>query len=294
MKLKDLPLNSKIKFGKYAVEDEDPQPIIWVIADKNHHEVDEGYPKDACTLITEKMIDDTPFDAAEPNNPNNNRKRYGNNFYPVSNIHQWLNSNKLDWYTSQHEYDQSPVTAFVNPDYRAAYDKRPGFLYYFSNKELNIILDTTIKIAEDREIDMYSEKNLTTKIFLLSNIEVGFDKISNVSEGAPLSIFTDNNSRICQLTEQFYNNMSYGDKPSSLQGSWYWALRTSVHNLMQIYGVAPDGSRYDPMAYYTEGTRLCLNLSNKILVTETPDSDGCYNLILEPQPKYIYFKRGDK
>ena len=54
-----LSVGDKIKFGKYQVETETPQEIIWKIADKNHN----GYPIDSITLLTEKIIDLRGFDA---------------------------------------------------------------------------------------------------------------------------------------------------------------------------------------------------------------------------------------
>ena len=85
--LSNLTVGSKIKFGTYKVEQSSIEPIIWLIADKNHN----GYPANSVTLLTEKIIDLRGFDAKEPSNSNTDRQKYGNNRYLHSNLRQWLN-----------------------------------------------------------------------------------------------------------------------------------------------------------------------------------------------------------
>ena len=48
--LSNLPVGALIKFGKHKVGSEEAQPIIWIVADKNHS----GYPANSVTLITQK------------------------------------------------------------------------------------------------------------------------------------------------------------------------------------------------------------------------------------------------
>lgn len=82
-KLNALPVGAKVKdsqssyFGK---------PIIWQVADKNHV----GYPSNAVTLITEKIICLKPADAREPSNSDGNRQSYGNNNYKLSSFMPYL------------------------------------------------------------------------------------------------------------------------------------------------------------------------------------------------------------
>ena len=45
-KLSNLPLKSKVKFGKLY-----SKPIVWLVADKNHN----GYPSNSVTLVSEKI-----------------------------------------------------------------------------------------------------------------------------------------------------------------------------------------------------------------------------------------------
>ena len=51
--LADLSISSKVKFGKYQVNTEDAQPIIWTIVAKNHT----GYPENSVTLHATEILD---------------------------------------------------------------------------------------------------------------------------------------------------------------------------------------------------------------------------------------------
>ena len=55
--LSNLPLGALIKFGKHQVGTETAEPIIWMVADKNHS----GYPANSVTLNAQKIIDTYVF-----------------------------------------------------------------------------------------------------------------------------------------------------------------------------------------------------------------------------------------
>ena len=93
-----LPIGAKIRFGKHQVNNEPTEPIIWIIADKNHS----GYPNNSVTLVTEKIIDIRAFDARETTNSDVNIATYGYNRYSRSNIRTWLNSEGVNWYNRKH------------------------------------------------------------------------------------------------------------------------------------------------------------------------------------------------
>ena len=94
--LSNLPNRALIKFGKHQVGSETAQPIIWMVADKNHS----GYPSNSVTLITEKIIDLRAYDAQG----SLDQEEYkGDIDYRLSNINAWLNSSgsavycRLQW-----------------------------------------------------------------------------------------------------------------------------------------------------------------------------------------------------
>ena len=70
MQLKDLPIGSRVKYGRHQINSEEPQEIIWQVAAVEHG----GYPTNSVTLVPEELIDIRGFDAKEPSNSNNDRK----------------------------------------------------------------------------------------------------------------------------------------------------------------------------------------------------------------------------
>ena len=76
--LSNLTVGSKVKFGKYQVNTEDAQPIVWTIVAKNHS-CTPAYPENAITLHATEILDLRCFDAKEPDNSNSARQNYGNN-----------------------------------------------------------------------------------------------------------------------------------------------------------------------------------------------------------------------
>ncbi len=289
--ISNLPVGAKVKFGKYQVETEEPQPIAWIIADKDHN----GYPSGAITLVTERIIDLRAFDAKEANNSNADRKNYGNNKYSVSNIQQWLNSRAVsNWYTNQHSQDAPPTNADTS-NYGTGYDDHPGFLQYFSDDEYAALLDTQLTVAKNTVTDGGGTEIVTSKVFLLSATEVGLgDEISGSPEGGKLALFSNDTSRVATLTPQCLNNTLSTNKPSTVTDAWYWWLRTPVASnanyVRYVHSSGTLGYNYAYGGYY--GLRPALNLTSVISVSDTTDSDGCY-IVLPRKAPVIDGKDGD-
>ena len=270
--LSNLEVGSKVKFGKYQVESEEAQDIVWTIVAKNHVS-EPAYPDNSVTLHASEILDLRCFDAAEPNNPNSYRASYGNNRYAVSNVNSWLNSRATagEWYSAQHEYDQSPDSGST------AYASRPGFLNMFSNSEYNAILDTTIRTAKIT-LDGDGYEDITAKVFLPSLKEVGFS--SNLDEGVSWGYYTTSSLRTGYVTQQCYDNTKASTKPSSKNTAWFWFLRTAIGDDRSVRHVQSDGLYGGIQAsVYNSGIRPALNLSSSLLVTDTTDSDGCYTFV---------------
>ena len=135
-------------------------------------------------LITEKIITLKCFDAIEASNPDSNRKQYGNNRYSVSNIDQWLNSaaGAGAWYSAKHDYDAPPNESNVYDGYNE-YDAEAGFLANFEESFRNAILDSTIRVAKNTVTDGGGYEDITRKVYLLSNTEVGLSNENGIAEG---------------------------------------------------------------------------------------------------------------
>ena len=280
--LSNLPVGAKVKFGRYQVASEAAQEIIWKIAAKNHS----GYPTNAITLITEKIIDLRASDAKEPSNSDSDRQNYGNNRYSMSNLDQWLNKDSAAgaWYVAAHDADAPPSTSDSVNGYNTQYSAKAGFQNLFTAAEKAAILNTTIRVVK-ASIDGGGSEDITRKIFLPSTTEVGLANESGIAEGSKWALFTDNASRISYLTQQAFSNTSSTNKPSAVGNAWYWWLRTPyASNPYGVHLVYTEGTMSSDAYYGAGGVRPALNLSSSISVSDTTDADGCYTIIWNTPP----------
>lgn len=279
--LSNLAVGSKVKFGKYQVNTEEAQPIIWTIVAKNHVSTP-AYPSNSVTLHAAEILDLRCFDAEEPSNSNSDRQKYGNNRYSVSNLDQWLNKDAAGgaWYSAAHSADHSPDTTAGTGGYGTQYAARPGFLNGFTDDEKAAILSTTIRVVKP-SIDGGSYEDVVRKVFLPSTTEVGLSNENSIAEGAAWGYYTSNTARIGYVTQQCFSNTPSSSKPSSKTTAWYWWLRTPHHSFANIArGVNSDGSLGGNNAYRGNyGVRPALNLSSSLLVSDSTDADGCYTVV---------------
>ena len=207
--LKDLPIGSKVvdPNTKYY-----GQPIVWIIADKNH----EGYPANTVTLISEKILCLKCFSAQEYSNIVY-RQKYGSNRYKSSNLLQWLNSDE-----STLSYSSPPSSYNVfngeNP-----YDTEHGFLYNFSKPFKDSIVSTSLKTVVPNG-DGGGSENVTSKVFLASSTEVGLANENKTYEGTVFPIFSNDRSRNAYPSVEAVSESNY--KSLSTSSSWWWWLRT--------------------------------------------------------------------
>lgn len=279
--LSNLAVGSKVKFGKYQVNTEKAQPIIWTIVAKNHVSTP-AYPSNSVTLHAAEILDLRCFDAEEPSNSNSDRQKFGNNRYSVSNLDQWLNKDAAGgaWYSAAHRADHSPNTTAGTGRYGTQYAARPGFLNGFTDDEKAAILSTTIRVVKP-SIDGGSYEDVVRKVFLPSTTEVGLSNENSIAEGAAWGYYTSNTARIGYVTQQCFSNTPSSSKPSRKTTAWYWWLRTPHHSFANIaQSVNSDGSLGGTDAYCGKyGVRPALNLSSSLLVSDSTDADGCYTVV---------------
>lgn len=112
---------------------------------------------------TGKMMFDQAENASDNPNPISLRKSYGNNRYYLSNIRQWLNSNKPknEWWTASHDYDTAPP-----------YKSWNGFMYEISDYEKSIIIPKSVKCILDIN-DGGGSETMTDYFFLCSSYAMG-------------------------------------------------------------------------------------------------------------------------
>ena len=257
--------------------------LVFKIADKNHS----GYPANSVTLITEKIIQLMAFDAKEPNNSNSDRKSYGNNRYLHSNLLQWLNSNAAAgaWYSAKHSADAPPTNANVWDNYNE-YDAWAGFLAMLEPKFVAELLDTTQTVAKNTVTDGGSYETVTSKMFLASTTEVGLANENSIAEGSLLALFSNDASRVAYPTSQCVSNSEYTNTNFATSKGWYWWLRTPYSSRARgVRSVYTDGTLSSINAYYGYyGVRPLCNLSSSILVSDTTNADGNYEIIYNSAP----------
>lgn len=256
--------------------------LVFEIADKNHS----GYPSNSVTLITEKIIQLMAFDAKEPNNSNSDRVSYGNNKYSVSNILQWLNSNAAagSWYSAQHSADQSPSsTTYVSYH---PYSTWAGFLAMLEPKFVAELLDTTQTVVLNAATDGGGYETVTSKMFFASTTEVGLANENSIAEGSLLALFSDDASRVAYPNSECVSNSEYTNTNFTTSNAWYWWLRTpDSSNARFVRYVRPGGTLTGQGALTGNGgVRPLCNLSSSILVSDTTNADGNYEIIYNTAP----------
>lgn len=281
--LGNLPVGANVKFGKYSVNGEAAQSIIWRVVAKNHSSTP-AYPTNAITLLTEKVIDFRAIDAQETSNSESSRRSGGNNRYILSNMDQWLNKDSEGgaWYEAQHSFDQSPTSEYVRGG--TAYVSRPGFLNAFTTSEKNAILSTTLRVAK-ANVDGGGYEDFSRKVFIPSTTEVNVSVGNGISEGSVWNYFTNHNT-LCWMTSQAFTNTTLTNKPASASEQRGWWTRTPQATYPERnYVFSNDGDlSNNPVYNGVFGVRPALNLSSTISVSDTTDSEGCYTVIPNAAP----------
>lgn len=236
----DLPSKTKVKLGRYGGKD-----LIWLTT--------KNIAQEQFLILSPESTAISPFagmmlDNAEPTNPNSARKKSGSNRYIHSNLHQWLNSDKPanEWYTAQHEYDAPPDYANIN-----------GFLHEWTEAEKGALLSKSWQV-ERAKIDGEGTETFFAKVVLPSDIEVGFGK---GTESEALDIFKSADDRTCN------------DK------NWWLRSPYISYNDTSLI-VYQYGSKYQYPVIQKYLVRPLVNIDPYTPVSENPDSDGCYILIL--------------
>ena len=232
--LSSLASGTKVKLGKWNNTD-----LQWKVAKDTSDQ--------SIRLVLEptsvSLLGNMQYDNAEPSNSNSNRKRYGNNRYIYSNIHQWLNATKVSgWYTAQHSADAAP-----------AYASSPGFLSGWSENHI-AALDRATLTTSRAKIDGGGTETFVARVSLISTTELG---LQNSTGGGRLDIFDSDSDRET--------------------GSDYWTRTPSPSTDHVAYQVTGAGGLYGyTYVFDTKGVRpLCIPASTA-LVSPEMDDDNCY------------------
>ena len=244
---------------------------------------------DRVGLVTEKIISLKAFDAKEPSNSNSSRQSYGNNRASVANLLLWLNSAAAagGWYSAQHSADAPPTAANVWSSHNP-YDQEAGFLSFFEADFRNALLNDTITVAKNTVTDGGGSEQITRKVRLLTETEVGLGNENGIAEGTQWPLFTDNESRKAYPTAEAVSRSTYTNSSLSATQPWYyWLLTPGAGHAYYVRIVNSVGSLYYYNAWSgSHGVRPALFLAPDTLVSDTTDTDGAY-IIQWNQPPTI-------
>lgn len=275
-----MPVGAKVKDTQTKYNG---KPIVFSVMEHNHT----GDPAGSTALVTSNIITLKCFDAIEAGNSDSNRRSYGNNRWLYSNIKQWLNSEKAagQWYAAQHGADAPPNNGNVWTNYNE-YDNEAGFLTNFSAQLKAALMTVTKRTAKNTVTDGGGYEDVTQKIFLLSNTEVGLANENSVAEGSIYALFGTASNRQCKPTSEAVSRSEYSDANFNVNANWYWWLRTP--NASYSYSarhVIPDGGLNNTGAYGGgNGVRPACVVSSSILVSDAADTDGAYTIIWNAPP----------
>ena len=287
--LRDLPIGSLVKFGRYSVNGEPAQSIAWRIVAKS----DYGGP---VTLLTDEVIDYRPMDADEAANTDSQRRIVGSNHYVVSNLDQWLNSSAApgEWFSPRTDTDVAPNSGTTQCD--APYADKEGFLHFFHEWERNALSSKTLP-CQYPDIDGGRINNYTRKVFLPSMAEVGVPSDYSEADGTLWEYFATA-SPLAYLTKQARDNSTaWGNiLPGINDTAEYWTRSPKKGSTcsMQVVRQVTGGSYGD--CHVPKGVRPACTLKDTTFVTDVVDDDGCY-ITYENQapsaPTNLYWKIGD-
>ncbi|MCM1214166.1 MAG: DUF6273 domain-containing protein [Lachnospiraceae bacterium] len=224
LNLATLNLNDKFSFGKYAVADETPWPIVWQVVHKAETYI-------ACMPVN--TIDCREFDAAEPASANTAQRTGGNNQYSLSNIFKWLNSDTAggQWYDNA----KKPHT---NDAVNTALAAHPGFLYYFTDDEKAALKTMELTIAKNTVTAGGGSEKVSGKVHLPTYTQMGFGKVNGVSEGDAFDAFKTAASRSTGVHPFVLVKSSNAILAglTTLAQQWYYMLATAGYNTAEGIG----------------------------------------------------------
>lgn len=167
-----------------------------------------------------------------------------------------------DYSYGYNDYNGSPADMFCNSQYINNLD------LIIQNCLINVPLFSTQGVVSGSTVNRGTINTLYRKSFLLSSPEV---QISSSSvEGTIFDYFASNELLICY----------YDDNTTP---AWWWLRSPKISDNYSAYCINSSGEIKDSSAKTGfSGFRPALCLSSEILVSDTVDDDGCYNIEYVP------------
>lgn len=305
-KVKDIPLGSKIIFGKnkfsgnYMNGEED---ISWIVLSNDHYKKDSGYPKNAVTMITEKVIRYMAFDAKETSNAVPDRQSSGNNRWRTSNIRQWLNSDGFagQWYVPQNigesgtDNRDTPPTAeyMLNTPRNYPYYNNDGFLRFLSSPEKNAVKPANIRtmiptVSEDRDLGETTKDYIylpsLTEISGLDNGDIASD--DSYFEGEHILTGKLNRYRNARATTLgLINGANFELNPETDKVYFYRSPSKEGNDIRRYADIGSTASSSNIKPFNSEGIRPMTNIDSESVVIQ--EGNGLYRFVDNAKPYAI-------
>ena len=289
-RLSNLKVGETVKFGKRW-----GKRTRMVITDKAHT----GFPTNSVQLTNLYCDDTRPFDAKEPYNDRGSISDYGNNRLGWSNLLQWMNSGKKNWYTAKHASDQAPDASHVGVD---AYDNIPGMLNEWDPREIAMCQKASRKVENNSYYG--STATITSKIWLYDYNELGgYANDNNVySYGTRFPYFNDPYKRNFVMSEEgAKHSQAKPNGSDTITVDWtpksgvprpYWIANCYYYDYCCMMAMYNEGETFRTKAYTSYGVRFGVSLDGDVYVSSDKDADGDYTVLLSTAPpapeKIIY------
>ena len=285
MKLCQLPVGTKVR-----------EPVsgrVFLVAAHDHP----GYS--GTILWSDRIVRKGCFDGKEAESTVDRVKRHGCNNYAHSNVHQWLNSSRQDWFEPAHEGDAPPSAkntrvfldkktreqkaAFKAENAANAYDQTPGFLTSFPQSFVDALVENEIPYVEYAPDGSCRRAYVRAKFFLLSADELGLRRFTGVAEGSLMPLFYDFRMRL-GFKEAVASDFNFPGAvtENNTEMGWYYWLRTPHHTdpCLSAHVHWSGYISYHQCNNSSIGILPACALKADTTVSEEPDEDLVYDLML--------------
>ncbi len=261
--LKDLPIGTKIY--------EENSMIPFILAAKNH------YDNNGVTIISDNVLMQACFDAAEPESENKRINIMGRGEYKTSNIHQWLNKEGLNWFVPTHTHDVAPSKENVkiwnnmydNEAYNP-YEEKEGFLSWFGKYFIQQILTTDVEVWNN---DLNRCELVKAKAFLPSLAEMGCNTHLEQQEGKTLPLMKDYRMRYAMPSKKAIESADFRPSNFVSTDAWMYMLRSPHLNDPGLCTIVHSANPYSymPASRPWMGVRPMINLNENTKIYKKED-----------------------
>lgn len=270
MELRELPVGA-------CIRDQNGR-FCYYIAAQEHP----GYA--GTTLLSAQIVLIGVFDAAEAAttapHPPAGGTNYGNHDFAKSNLLQWLNCDRKDWFVPSHAADTPPVAANIRHG-ATGYANRCGYLAALPAAVRNHLLESQVPVHSVDAAGKPAIQYVRAKVFLPSRTELAMGNDYDLPEGLPLPLLRDIRFRQATLTEDAIAGYCGPWKPAFPMrpgGNWRYWLRSPHLRYPYLcrYVGEMGGLSFAPAYSEIIGCRPMMNVSGDLPVQRDDGPGNIY------------------